>query len=620
MSLITQEGIDASQYSAGDEVSVSQDRFVILESTLMAGTALATKGDPAYVGNLQGVIIGKTATDATDYVVLQTRGVFALSVTATDAEGNSACAYGDMLFLGGSDGSLTITKNPEGRRFGVFISNTTLSSGSTGVAAVAVGFENIVDFEEFVATTEALASDIAADPIGLSTLNGTASCDVTLADGANVGQTKMFRAITSIANPPTVDVATHESGTNQIFTFPVIGDSLILQWDGLQWVTMGGNVIDVDSETLVADGVASISIPGSISLLNANAATVLATLADGGTVGQRKTLRVTDISNQVNVDIATHELATNTVYEFAVVGDSLHLMWDGLQWVTTGGNAQLLTALTANGVAELYGHSTLNGTASCDITLADGLNTGDRRSFRAVTSIANPPIVTIATHELGASAVYTFATIGDSLDLMWDGLQWVTLGGNAQLIEALSSDTTALTFGLTTLDGTASCDVTLANGAVAGQRKIFRAITSIANPPTITVATHEMGVSRAVYTLTSIGDSVILEWDGLQWMHIAGTMPVETATAGAFTASPFYTTDINSNGGAVTVTLNDGTYFGQIKRFTCGVDGSTSSTVSVTLHAGSDPEIITFAAIDAAVALMWTGTEWATVSLMGATV
>lgn len=268
-------------------------------------------------------------------------------------------------------------------------------------------------------------------------------------------------------------------------------------------------------------------------------------------------------------------------------------------------------ALSSDTSASVEGIATLNGTASCDVTLANGAIIGTRKMFRAITSIANPPTVTVATHELGTSVVYSFATIGDSLKLEWDGLQWITVGGNAQLIEALATDTAALTFGLTTLNGTASNDVTLADALIPGTRKFFRAVTSIANPPTVTVATHEMGVSRAVYTFNTIGDSLELVWDGLQWVHVAGIQPIETAT-GSFTLSPFYITDIDSNGGAVTGTLGDGAFPGQIKVITNFVDASTSSVVSLTNHQTSDPEEATFDALDETGVFLWTGTEWIT--------
>lgn len=178
--------------------------------------------------------------------------------------------------------------------------------------------------------------------------------------------------------------------------------------------------------------------------------------------------------------------------------------------------------------------------------------------------------------------------------------------------EALATDTAAAVEGISTLNGTASCDVTLADASIIGTRKMFRAITSIANPPTVTVATTHQGASRSVYTFGVIGDSLVLEWDGLQWVDVGGNIgPVETAT-GTFTLSAYGTTDINA-ASAVTGTLGAGDYTGQIKVITMSINADNSSTVSITNHLTSDPEVATFDALDETGVFIWTGTEWDTI-------
>lgn len=69
---------------------------------------------------------------------------------------------------------------------------------------------------------------------------------------------------------------------------------------------------------------------------------------------------------------------------------------------------------------------------------------------------------------------------------------------------------------------------------------------------------------------------------------------------------------IDSSGGAVTATLGDGIYIGQIKTIVM-TEASTSSTVSITHHQTSDPEVATFDAVDETGVFMWTGTEWITI-------
>jgi hypothetical protein len=91
----------------------------------------------------------------------------------------------------------------------------------------------------------------------------------------------------------------------------------------------------------------------------------------------------------------------------------------------------------------------------------------------------------------------------------------------------------------------------------------------------------------------------------------------EVAT-GTITIQPYGTTHINSSGGAVTATLGDGQYPGQIK-YIVMTDATTSSTVSVTNHATSDPEVFTFDALNEYLTVQWDGTEWITLAATSTT-
>lgn len=70
---------------------------------------------------------------------------------------------------------------------------------------------------------------------------------------------------------------------------------------------------------------------------------------------------------------------------------------------------------------------------------------------------------------------------------------------------------------------------------------------------------------------------------------------------------------LDSTSGALTMTLGSGHHIGQMKTIVM-TDATNSSTVSVTNHETSDPEVFTFDAVDEYLTLVWTGTEWATVS------
>lgn len=85
----------------------------------------------------------------------------------------------------------------------------------------------------------------------------------------------------------------------------------------------------------------------------------------------------------------------------------------------------------------------------------------------------------------------------------------------------------------------------------------------------------------------------------------------EVAT-GTYTLTGYGVTTIDSSAAAVTGTLGDGDRIGRLKTIVM-TNADNSSTVSITNHVTSDPEVATFDAIDETLLLLWTGTEWATV-------
>jgi hypothetical protein len=68
------------------------------------------------------------------------------------------------------------------------------------------------------------------------TLNGTASCDITLDDATEIGTVVHFEAVTSIANPPTVQATT---GFSETITLDTVGDAAICMWTDSGWRIIG---------------------------------------------------------------------------------------------------------------------------------------------------------------------------------------------------------------------------------------------------------------------------------------------------------------------------------------------------------------------------------------------
>jgi len=132
---------DMTGYSAGDEISSTYEgRHVdVLESTIVHpvhGDGFVDHGDPVVLGKLVGVAF-TSAIAATDIIAIDTEGIWALSVVASDAAGNSPVARGDRIYINFSDGILSKISTPATNiPFGIALS--TLTAGTTGIVAVKV--------------------------------------------------------------------------------------------------------------------------------------------------------------------------------------------------------------------------------------------------------------------------------------------------------------------------------------------------------------------------------------------------------------------------------------------------------------------------------------------------
>jgi len=135
----------ADAKTAGDEISSTYEgrHLTFLESELTHpahGDGFVDKGDPVVMGeNVVGVAF-KSALAATDYIPIDTEGIWALSVTATDEDGNNAVVAGDELFV--SKVAPIISKNPNKNthaHFGYALG--AVPAGTTAVIAVKVHWD-----------------------------------------------------------------------------------------------------------------------------------------------------------------------------------------------------------------------------------------------------------------------------------------------------------------------------------------------------------------------------------------------------------------------------------------------------------------------------------------------
>ena len=132
--------------TAGSQVSSTGEgrHLQLLESTLTHPThsdGFVDKGDPVVAGNIVGVALNAAAA-ATDFIEIDSEGIWNLTVTGTRSDGTAngadfAVAIGNDIFINTSDGTLTLESDPSTHQyFGIALGAVT--AGSSTVIAVKV--------------------------------------------------------------------------------------------------------------------------------------------------------------------------------------------------------------------------------------------------------------------------------------------------------------------------------------------------------------------------------------------------------------------------------------------------------------------------------------------------
>jgi len=96
-------------------------------------------------------------------------------------------------------------------------------------------------------------------------------------------------------------------------------------------------------------------------------------------------------------------------------------------------------------------------------------------------------------------------------------------------------------------------------------------------------------------------------------LQLSGEDHTEETINSSGALSTYGASKLNSSGGALALTLADGDYIGQMKMISMSVAGNNAD-VTIAHHETADDEVARFDAVDEYLLLVWTGTEWATVS------
>jgi hypothetical protein len=205
----------ATGHTTGDECSSTYEgRHLALEESYLTHPShtdgLVDVGDPVLAGDLIVGVAFKSAAAATDLIAIDTEGIWFLTATATDYEGNSAIALGDQIYIHKTTCILSKNSNKyTHQRFGYALGD--VPTGTSAVVAIKVHFDPDDATERIGASGAPMpinAVNYTDDLKWLSTAaaSGTTYGDYTridaLAAGAEViaGRSKTMLSIAAVGN------------------------------------------------------------------------------------------------------------------------------------------------------------------------------------------------------------------------------------------------------------------------------------------------------------------------------------------------------------------------------------------------------------------------------------
>jgi predicted RecA/RadA family phage recombinase len=189
---------------------------------LTVGAAIVS-GDPVVVGNaIRGV--AQTSYDANGKAVIDTEGVYDLSVQAVDDAGNSAVAIGDRLY---HDGTTTLSKKKSGKFFGIALEVVT--TGTTATINVKIVQPSGVDnaaYNVFAAGKHTVVASPAPSTTTTIPVTGILATDlVFVQQGVDSAASPSNRIITAVPqeSPAAIIVTTEGIPTaNDTFQYQVL--------------------------------------------------------------------------------------------------------------------------------------------------------------------------------------------------------------------------------------------------------------------------------------------------------------------------------------------------------------------------------------------------------------
>ena len=151
---------------------------------LTLSIANASSSDPVIKGKITGVALGDT--DADGEVVVDTKGIYNLSVEAINDDGNSAISIGDKIYFEAA-GDPVLNKKKTGVGFGYAFEAIGTGETDTIMVLLGTGVGDLSSEKVYITDSETLNDDLSSDDGKKIVRSVKATYDITGADDGAVG-------------------------------------------------------------------------------------------------------------------------------------------------------------------------------------------------------------------------------------------------------------------------------------------------------------------------------------------------------------------------------------------------------------------------------------------------
>ncbi len=503
LSTTTQVVVDVTAVNDPPVLTVSTNTLTLLEDfgTILIATTRTDVDSTTLtltVSESNAGVISVTATDVGVRVanIANANGRTTLTITLSDGRLSTTAQVvvdvtpiNDPPVLTVSTTALTLAED-----FGMVLIAATRTDIDSNTLTLTVAESNA---GVITVTTTTLGIEVNS----ISGVNGRTTLTISLSDGGLSSTAQVVVDVTPINDPPVLTVSTTALTLVEDFATPILIGTTRTDIDGdTLTLTVSESTTGLVTVTTTDAGV-SVS-----SILNANGQTTLTiTLSDGGLSSTAQVVvDVTPINDPPVLTVSTNALTLLEDFGMVLIATTrTDIDSNTLTLTVAESNAGVVTVTTTTSGIAVNSISGVNGRTTLTISLSDGRLSTTTQVVVDVTPINDPPVLTVSTNALTLLEDFGMVLIATTrTDIDSNTLTLTVAESNAGVITVTTTDAGVSVSSILNANGQTTLTITLSDGGLSSTAQVVVDVTSVNDPPTLTVTSNAVTVGLDPVVLT----------------------------------------------------------------------------------------------------------------------